>query len=210
MMPGPCVVCGATNYSLSYGGPTICPRCDCGHYDPAALAMNNHRLRERAQAAESELHLAKQAVRGLAEALGELSNGSWQGEMRFAEDTDADFLLRVIGKMRATSLAALHQAHQSVTALAQPPEFTATHTHADGGEYRLVGPAEGRLDGHEPWSDGVVYQGADGKLWWTGGDRWHDRFSQITGPAAVTPSQGKGEAERNPASAGPVNREEGE
>lgn len=27
---GPCVVCGATNYSLSMGGPTICPACDCG------------------------------------------------------------------------------------------------------------------------------------------------------------------------------------
>ena len=28
--PGPCIGCGATNYELSCGGPTICPRCDCG------------------------------------------------------------------------------------------------------------------------------------------------------------------------------------
>lgn len=27
---GPCVICGATNYELSMGGPTICPVCDCG------------------------------------------------------------------------------------------------------------------------------------------------------------------------------------
>lgn len=29
-IPGPCGVCGATNYNLSVGGPGICPRCDCG------------------------------------------------------------------------------------------------------------------------------------------------------------------------------------
>jgi hypothetical protein len=28
--PGPCIVCGKMNYSLSFGGPTICPSCDCG------------------------------------------------------------------------------------------------------------------------------------------------------------------------------------
>ena len=27
---GPCMVCGATNYSNSMGGPMICPSCDCG------------------------------------------------------------------------------------------------------------------------------------------------------------------------------------
>lgn len=30
MPQGPCIMCGATNYSLSYGGPNICPSCDCG------------------------------------------------------------------------------------------------------------------------------------------------------------------------------------
>lgn len=28
--PGPCIICGAIDYPLSVGGPTICPRCDCG------------------------------------------------------------------------------------------------------------------------------------------------------------------------------------
>lgn len=30
--PGPCVICGAVNYDMSMGGPTICPSCDCGHF----------------------------------------------------------------------------------------------------------------------------------------------------------------------------------
>lgn len=30
--PGPCVICGSTNYALSMGGPTICPSCDCGDF----------------------------------------------------------------------------------------------------------------------------------------------------------------------------------
>lgn len=34
---GPCVICGATNYALSMGGPTICPSCDCGNFGMPAL-----------------------------------------------------------------------------------------------------------------------------------------------------------------------------
>mgnify|MGYP003395079365 CR=1 FL=1 len=30
MPKGPCIVCGATDYSLSMGGPSICSACDCG------------------------------------------------------------------------------------------------------------------------------------------------------------------------------------
>lgn len=31
MIPGPCIICGLTDYNLSMGGPTICPSCDCGN-----------------------------------------------------------------------------------------------------------------------------------------------------------------------------------
>jgi hypothetical protein len=27
---GPCVICGRVNYGSSYGGPWVCPTCDCG------------------------------------------------------------------------------------------------------------------------------------------------------------------------------------
>lgn len=36
---GPCVICGDINYGLSCGGPTICPKCDCGHFDAATVEM---------------------------------------------------------------------------------------------------------------------------------------------------------------------------
>jgi len=34
---GPCVVCGDMNYPLSMGGPSICPKCDCGQTDAATV-----------------------------------------------------------------------------------------------------------------------------------------------------------------------------
>ena len=30
VQPGPCVICGDTNYPLSFGGPSVCGPCDCG------------------------------------------------------------------------------------------------------------------------------------------------------------------------------------
>lgn len=48
---GPCVVCGATNYALSMGGPTICPSCDCGPPKPRDVRL----LREAYQTNFGEL-----------------------------------------------------------------------------------------------------------------------------------------------------------
>jgi hypothetical protein len=43
-MSGPCQICGATGYALSFGGPGICPACDCG-VDPK-LAQAQLRIAE--------------------------------------------------------------------------------------------------------------------------------------------------------------------
>lgn len=39
MPAGPCVICGATNYALSMGGPSLCPSCDCGTPDPYMIPL---------------------------------------------------------------------------------------------------------------------------------------------------------------------------
>jgi hypothetical protein len=43
---GPCIGCGATNYPLSMGGPSICPLCDSipPHIRVHQLAETNRKL----------------------------------------------------------------------------------------------------------------------------------------------------------------------
>ena len=55
---GPCVICGATDYNLSMGGPTICPSCDCGDFGMAKvqrLATEIAQLRRRITTLEGML-----------------------------------------------------------------------------------------------------------------------------------------------------------
>lgn len=54
----PCILCGATNYALSMGGPTICPSCDCGN------PPTDHKL-------WNELHKAKEYINKLENAIRE-------------------------------------------------------------------------------------------------------------------------------------------
>lgn len=81
-MKGPCVVCGATDYGESCGGPTICPLCDCGvqpTWDEvkrlrASLAAAEAKLAERdiqASAAESAVEQAGVAIAKLREDLAD-------------------------------------------------------------------------------------------------------------------------------------------
>jgi hypothetical protein len=66
-------------------------------------------------------------------------------------------------------------------ALAEPSAaWRPTHVHADGGLYRFLRHCDGRADNHEPWLTGALYEGADGRLWWTGNDRWFDRFAPLS------------------------------
>lgn len=44
-----CTICGLTFYNRSYGGPGICPSCDCGNFGFAAIERQRkeiERLRE--------------------------------------------------------------------------------------------------------------------------------------------------------------------
>lgn len=62
--PGPCCICGGTDYELSCGGPTICPQCDAGSFTQATVfrqAKEMERLREenrklRAEVSRSSYH----------------------------------------------------------------------------------------------------------------------------------------------------------
>jgi hypothetical protein len=64
MCPGPCVMCGKTNYPLSMGGPSVCPMCDCGHSTSQShlrkLTEENEQLRQEYRKCkcvyESECH----------------------------------------------------------------------------------------------------------------------------------------------------------
>lgn len=44
IQPGPCIICGLRDYSLSFGGPTICPSCDCGHTGQHKVRMQAERI----------------------------------------------------------------------------------------------------------------------------------------------------------------------
>lgn len=55
---GPCVICGDTNYGLSCGGPTICPKCDCGQFDAATVVKQGKAMRKLREA----LELARQWI----------------------------------------------------------------------------------------------------------------------------------------------------
>jgi hypothetical protein len=68
--PGPCVICGCTDYDLSCGGPTICPKCDCGNFDSATVMQQAKviaDLRKQIQALTNPAQAAPDAVRSALE-----------------------------------------------------------------------------------------------------------------------------------------------
>jgi hypothetical protein len=89
---GPCVICGATGYELSMGGPTICPSCDCGPLRPSdvrklreayeVLLAENARLKERAERAEVERDAAVEEHNRIMAFLGDVSPKSKQAYER--------------------------------------------------------------------------------------------------------------------------------
>lgn len=81
VVAGPCVVCGITNYSLSVGGPSICPKCDCGHFDAATVADQSNVIAELRTKIENQAKALSEARAKLfpyADAT-EISGMSWSG-----------------------------------------------------------------------------------------------------------------------------------
>lgn len=63
IMPGPCSICGVTNYLASYGGPTICPSCDCGTTSTLKLQQHIQRLTEKLNTLNKNIYfLVKQEL----------------------------------------------------------------------------------------------------------------------------------------------------
>lgn len=62
---GPCIVCGDVGYSPSMGGPEICPKCDCGHFDAATVERQAKiiaELRQESATQSSELLRLREAL----------------------------------------------------------------------------------------------------------------------------------------------------
>lgn len=76
---GPCVVCGATDYQLSFGGPSICPACDCG-IDPKLTE-----LRVKYSEALSQLTRAEQRIAGMQTEITCLKQTAMEDEQRIAQ-----------------------------------------------------------------------------------------------------------------------------
>lgn len=49
-----CRICGLRYYSHSWGGPGVCPSCDCGNFGPAIVQRQAKEI-ERLQAANAVL-----------------------------------------------------------------------------------------------------------------------------------------------------------
>lgn len=69
--PGPCVICGARSYGVSFGGPSICPSCDCGHFGHSVVKRQGDRIKElEAQLAARTEALPIEPTHDMLKALG--------------------------------------------------------------------------------------------------------------------------------------------
>lgn len=65
---GPCISCGATNYPLSFGGPGICPTCDCSPPTMRQLRLEREAYEGQIKALRAELETANARLAMLSEA----------------------------------------------------------------------------------------------------------------------------------------------
>lgn len=118
-------MCGATNYPLSMGGPSICPTCDCG-IDPkvARLLKENAELATRAE-------LDRQTMNAQAKKLDERDS-------KIAELTAENAELRADLQKIARLFIALERrgrfAHENISELLAIKDIARKHAATEGGE----------------------------------------------------------------------------
>jgi uncharacterized Zn finger protein (UPF0148 family) len=74
---GPCQICGCTNYPLSYGGPSICPTCDCGYDNTKTQKEEIERLSQELQAINSEQYIKIELENLRAKEVHDKESGCW-------------------------------------------------------------------------------------------------------------------------------------
>lgn len=140
---GPCVICGDTNYNLSCGGPTICPKCDCGNFDAATVQKQAKVI--------AELRGELERARGLLTlTLHTESSAPAQGSLREALDIHerelVDTMLDLGLRSKVRTVEVVFAKLREASAL----------TSTDGGPQRVPCPG---CDGYE-CDDGCQYPGA--------------------------------------------------
>lgn len=91
-----CTFCGERFYSRSYGGPGICPSCDCGNFGPGVVKRQGARI-AALEAQCCELEAALSGARKLI-AEGRDANFNEVGECE-----DDDWLARIDAWLEATA-----------------------------------------------------------------------------------------------------------
>jgi hypothetical protein len=108
-MTGPCQICGATEYPLSFGGPSICPACDCG------IPPEVTKVHSRIASLERELAAALKAKEELEEKL--------KNNIYTKTDAEAMCEIAVAGERVRSQLQAIRDGKGNVGAAEQICKF---------------------------------------------------------------------------------------
>jgi hypothetical protein len=95
------MICGATNYALSLGGPGICPNCDCGTFNGPAMAQKYVDARERIAVYQQRIAALEAENVRLREALTLIGWTTGRDGKRYPTRGDAEYIARAALKETA-------------------------------------------------------------------------------------------------------------